>query len=145
MATGASRLDGVQLEFKNIAEDGKIYLSRSKTKVGRGSTIPVFLADELERLPKDDPCFLMTEYGRLFSEKAFGNKFKKWTTKAGIPHCTIHGLRKVIAVKLANLGMSKHHIGAWLAHSGTDQVDTYTQDADCDALIEDSMKALDWK
>ena len=39
----------------------------------------------------------------------------------------------------------KHHIGAWLAHSGTDQVDTYTQDADRDALIEDSMKALDWK
>ena len=144
MAAGASRIYGTQLGFKNIAEDGKIYLSRSKTKVGRGSTIPLFLAEELERLSKDDPCFLMTEFGRLFSEKAFGNKFKKWKTTAGISQCTIHGLRKAIAVKLAASGANKHEIAAWLAHDGTQTVDVYTKYVERDRLIEKAQKRLGW-
>jgi integrase len=145
MATGASRIDGVRLGFKNIAEDGKIYLSRSKTKVGRGSTIPAFLGEELERLPKDDECFLMTKYGHPFSEKAFENKFKKWATKAGIPQSTIHDLRKIIAVKLATSGANKHEIAAWLAHDGTQTVDVYTKDVERDRLIENAQKRLGWK
>ncbi len=144
MAAGASRIYGTQLGFKNIAEDGKIYLSRSKTKVGRGSTIPLFLAEELERLSKDDPCFLMTEFGRLFSEKAFGNKFKKWKTTAGISQCTIHGLRKASAVKLAASGANKHEIEAWLAHDGTQTVDVYTKYVERDRLIDKAQKRLGW-
>jgi integrase len=144
MATGASKVDGVNLGWKDV-KDGKISFDRLKTGQGRSSQIPKFLQDELDLIPADQDYFLMTSFGKQYSENGFGNKFKRWTGQAGIPHCTIHGLRKVIAVKLANLGMSKHHIGAWLAHAGTDQVDTYTQDADREALIEDSMKALKWK
>ena len=122
---------------------------------GKSASVEFLPEDEKQRtiifdmenkgLPEDDECFLMTKYGHPFSEKAFENKFKKWATKAGIPQCTIHGLRKIIAVKLATSGANKHEIAAWLAHDGTQTVDVYTKDVERDRLIENAQKRLGWK
>ena len=87
---------------------------------------------------------MITAYGKAYMSDGFGNKFKKWTTQAGIPQCTIHGLRKAIAVKLAASGANKHEIAAWLAHDGTQTVDVYTKDVERDRLIENAQKRLGW-
>ena len=74
----------------------------------------------------------------------FGNKFKRWATKAGIPHCTTHGLRSAMAVKLAHLGTTDQMIAAWLAHNGTGEVHTYTKNVEREKLAESSMQLLGW-
>lgn len=45
---------------------------------------------------------LVTEWGKPFSEKGFGNWFKKQCVRAGLPHCTAHGVRKSTARQLAD-------------------------------------------
>jgi integrase len=45
---------------------------------------------------------LVTEFGKPFSEKGFGNWFKKQCVRADLPHCTAHGVRKSTARQLAD-------------------------------------------
>jgi integrase len=44
---------------------------------------------------------LHTQYGEKFTANGLGMRMKKWTFEAGIPHCTLHGLRKARARQLA--------------------------------------------
>lgn len=144
MVTGASKADGLLLGWKDV-KDGKIFFNRLKTGQGKSVRIPQFLMSELERIPPQQETFIATSQGKPRSPNGFGNTFKRFVTQAGIPHCTTHGLRKAMAVKLAEGGMSKHVIGAWLAHNGTDQVDVYTKDRDREALVDEAMEFLNWK
>lgn len=144
MVTGASRTDAIAMGWHNV-KDGQICFARSKTTQERSITIPKFLMKDLERIPKSQKTFLVNQYGKPFGIDGIGSRFKKFVEEAGIPHCTIHGLRKAMAVKLAHGGLSKHVIGAWLAHSGTDLVDTYTKDRDRKALIDEALEFLNWE
>jgi hypothetical protein len=38
--------------------------------------------------------FLLSEHGKPYSRKGFGNKFRQWCDEAGLPQCSAHGLRK---------------------------------------------------
>lgn len=48
-----------------------------------------------------DTTYLATEYGRAFSVDGLGNRMRDWCDKAGLQHCSAHGLRKAAAVTLA--------------------------------------------
>lgn len=48
-----------------------------------------------------DFTYLVTEYGRAFSVDGLGNRMRDWCDRAGLPHCSAHGLRKAAAVTLA--------------------------------------------
>ena len=143
MCTGAARSDVVKLGWANV-KNNKIYFDRQKTNESKPSRIPSFLMEELKNIPKNQDTFLITAYGKAYMVDGFGNKFKKWATKAGIPHCTTHGLRSAMAVKLAHLGATDQMIAAWLAHNGTAEVHTYTKNVEREKLVESSMRLLDW-
>lgn len=143
MCTGAARSDVVKLGWGNV-KNNKIYFDRQKTDETKASRIPNFLMEELKNIPIDQGTFLLTAYGKAYLSDGFGNKFKKWATKAGIPHCTTHGLRSAMVVKLAHLGATDQMIAAWLAHNGTNEVNTYTKNVEREKLVESSMQLLDW-
>ena len=144
MCTGAARSDVVKLGWGNV-KNNKIYFDRQKTDESKASRIPSFLMEELKHIPRDQDTFLITAYGKAYMSDGFGNKFKKWATKAGIPHCTSHGLRSAMAVKLAHLGATDQMIAAWLAHNGTGEVRTYTKNVEREKLVESSMQLLGWR
>lgn len=50
--------------------------------------------------------FVVTSFGKPFTANGLGNKVREWCNEAGLPHCTLHGLRKAQSRRLAESGAS---------------------------------------
>lgn len=140
--TAKRRSDGVQLGQQHI-QDGCFYGIDEKT--GKPSWIPVAtqLQEAIDAMPKHDHlCFLVSERGRPFSAKSFGNRMRKWCDEAGLPHCTTHGLRKAVLRRLADAGIGNTGIKAVSLHSDDKEVAIYTAQANQRALAKSVMGAL---
>lgn len=85
--------------------------------------------------------FLISELGKPFSRKGFGNKFRQWCDEAGLPHCSEHGLRKAAARRFAEAGCSNQQIKAWTGHTTDSEVSRYTAAAD-QTLLSDAAAEL---
>jgi len=70
------------------------------------------LAAELALAPRGDLAFILTEYGKTYSEKGFGQWFNDKSRKAGLPGFTAHGIRKGAATIAANNGATVHQLMA---------------------------------
>ncbi len=92
--------------------------------------------------PHDHLTFLVTEYGKPFSKNGFGNKMKEWCIAAGLPHCTVHGLRKATMRRMAELGVGNAGMKAISMHSDDREVAVYTASANQRMLAERSMALL---
>ncbi len=59
--------------------------------------------------------YLLTDYGKAFSLKGLGNRISDWFTRAGLPHCTAHSVRKGLATTLAEREATDSMLdGFWL-------------------------------
>jgi integrase len=84
--------------------------------------------------------FLVTEYGKPFSEAGFGN----WRCdEAGLSDCSSHGLRKAIARRMAEAGMSPHQIQAITGHTTLKEIERYTKAVRQKLIAEMAMRGLD--
>lgn len=140
--TAKRRSDGVQLGRQHI-QDGCFYGIDEKT--GKPSWIPVApqLQAAIDAMPKHDHlCFLVSERGRPFSAKSFGNRMRKWCDEAGLPHCTTHGLRKAVLRRMAEAMMGNAAMKAVSLHSDDKEVAIYTAQANQRLLAESAMRAL---
>ena len=70
------------------------------------------LREALGAITHDQSTFLVTEYGKPFSDNGFGNKMRQWCNDAGLPECSSHGLRKASATILAEAGATEHQLMA---------------------------------
>ena len=73
--------------------------------------------------------FLLTDYGKPWSNAGFGYKIRDWCDAAGLPQCSVHGLRKAAAAELAELGCTAHEIMAITGHESLQEVERYTKAA----------------
>ncbi|WP_426034591.1 integrase arm-type DNA-binding domain-containing protein [Cypionkella sp. TWP1-2-1b2] len=69
-----------------------------------------------------------TPYTRVVGRK-FCNGFREWCDAAGLPHCSVHGLRKDAAARLAELGRTEFEIMAITGHQTSKEVTRYTKAA----------------
>jgi integrase len=81
----------------------------------------------IDASPTGDLAFLVTAQGRPFTNNGFGNRFREWRDKAGLPHCSVHGLRKAAAARLAELGCTEFEIMAITGHQTSKEVNRYTK------------------
>src|SRR5690606_33249672 len=86
--------------------------------------------------------FLLSEHGKPYSRKGFGNKFRQWCDEAGWPQCSAHGLRKAAARRFAEAGCSNQQIKSWTGHTTDSEVSRYTAAADQQALSDDAGEML---
>ncbi|WP_164890527.1 hypothetical protein [Mesorhizobium sp. M7A.F.Ca.US.002.01.1.1] len=70
------------------------------------------LEDELSFAPAGNLRFLVTEYGRPFSENGLGNKMRQWCDEAGLPGCSAHGVRNAGATVAAENGATHEQLKA---------------------------------
>lgn len=126
--TGAARQDLVRLGWQNV-KAGRICYQRHKTGIGGDYLVSPALAEELARVPQDRLLFLTHTGGRPYRAESFGNWFKDQCKAAGLPHCSIHGLRKGQATRIADEGGSELEIMAFLAHATPKEGATYTKKA----------------
>jgi integrase len=105
---------------------------------------PAQLAEAIEAMPAIGiETVLINEYGRPFSQKGFGNWFKKQCIRAQLPHCTAHGVRKATARQLAEHAEATQQqlkaAGGW---SGDREVSTYVAEANQKKLAKAALTRL---
>jgi hypothetical protein len=71
----------------------------------------------------------MTDHGQPFTPAGFGGWFREQCDKAGLKHCSAHGLRKAGASIAAENGASPHQLMAIFGWLTLKEAERYTQAA----------------
>lgn len=140
--TWQRRGDAATFGRKHV-KDGKYRVTHAKT--GKVGWLP--FAPQLEAAIDAMPLtgtgtYLVTSFGKPFSKAGLGNKMRAWCDAAGLPHCTMHGLRKAAARRAADLGASQQGLKAVGMWSGDHEVATYVADADQARLAATTLNAV---
>ncbi len=130
---GCRRSDVVRLGRPHIS-NGWIRFTSYKGRNRKPIKVEQPMSTKLEAViaasETGDMTFLQTEYGRAFSAEGFGNRFKAWCEKAGLPHCSAHGVRKGRATIEAENGATPHQLMAWFGWLDLKEAETYTKKAE---------------
>lgn len=88
-------------------------------------------------------CFLITERGKPFkTADSFGVWFKKACVAAGLPHCTMHGLRKATLRRMAELRMTNKDMKSVSGQRSDKTLAKYIEKADQARLADAAMTQL---
>ena len=139
--TGAARSDICKMTWENIKGD-RIFYKRGKTEVGGGYIIQNELATELAKLDPNIPYLVSHSGGLPYKPETFGNWFKAQCMKAGLEHCSLHGIRKGQATAIADSGGSEFEVMAFLAHASPKEAATYTRKANRNKLADSGLSRL---
>lgn len=97
----------------------------------------------LDALPAAPIKHLVTTmYGKPFSESGLGNRMRKWCNEAGLPHCSIHGVRKATSRRLAETGATDAEGQAVTGHKKAETFATYRAKANRSGLATRAMSNL---
>ncbi len=143
--TGQRRGDLVQFGKQHV-RDGYLVFTQNK---GRNRNpirleLPIIpaLRKVLDASPTGDLTFLVTTYRKAFTNNGFGNRFREWCDAAGLPHCSVHGLRKAAAARLAELGCTEFEIMSITGHRTSKEVTRYTRAASQKTRAESALRRL---
>jgi integrase len=143
LLTGQRRSDIVRMGWQHIT-DGAIAVKQAKT--GAPLLIPLdidpLLPEALAAAPKTNMTFLVTKSGAPISPRGFTNWFRLKCNEASLPECSAHGLRKLVATRLANIGCSEDEIKAITGHKSSSEVARYTKARDQKRLAESAAGKL---
>ena len=119
-------------------------LEVTQEKTGAVVSLPVLpaLAESIMAAKPSALVFLLSDHGKPYSRKGFGNKFRQWCDEAGLPKCSAHGLRKAAARRFAEAGCSNQQIKAWTGHTTDTEVSRYTAAVDQQALADAAGEKL---
>ena len=111
LATFARRSDAVRLGPQHV-RDGRLQFRARKN--GEDVDIPIIgeLSAALAVHDSGSLCFMLTEFGKPFSDAGFGNWFADRCKAAGVPG-RAHGLRKLAAVRMAYADATVYQLMAW--------------------------------
>jgi integrase len=86
-----------------------------------------------------DLTFLVTAYGKPFTEAGFGNWFRDRCDEAGLPRCTAHGLKKAGATIAAENGATTRQLMAMFDWDTPAMAEVYTRAAEQRRLAGEAM------
>jgi integrase len=86
-----------------------------------------------------DLTFLVTAYGKPFTEAGFGNWFRDRCDEAGLPRCTAHGLKKAGATIAAENGATTRQMMAMFDWDTPAMAEVYTRAAEQKRLAGEAM------
>lgn len=144
--TGCRRADVVTFGPQHI-RDGWLTYTQNKNKNNKPVTLslPVLpvLANAIAATPSGHLTFLVSQYGKPYTVEGFGKRWRQWATKAGLPHCTPHGLRKAGSVRAAENGATASQLMAIFGWRDIKQAEIYTRMAKQKTLASEGMKTID--
>jgi integrase len=136
--TGQRRSDVLHMGWQHV-RNGKIAVRQEKTNTPLLIPIAPELADALALVPRTNMTFVLNERGAPYSKEGFSNWMRARCDEAGLPQCSSHGLRKLTATRLAELGCSEREIMAITGHRSVSEVSRYTKAASQAKLAEQAM------
>ncbi len=144
LGTGAARQDVAGMGPINV-KGGAIWYVRGKT--GGRVELPIALLPDLARelavRNRITDTFVTHGDGKPYAVAAFGNWFRDKISEAGLPkECSLHGLRKHGATRLAERGASEFQIAAFLGHETTQEARRYVAAANRVTMASDALRLL---
>jgi len=143
--TGQRRSDLVVFGKQHV-RDGWLVFTQHKGRNKSPVRMQIPIVPELQRIidasPTGDLTFLVTAFNRPFTSNGFGNRFRKWCNEAGLSHCSVHGLRKAAAARLAELSCTEFEIMAITGHRTSKEVTRYTRAASQKTRAESAFKRM---
>lgn len=140
--TAARRCNVARLTRDDL-QDGRIVVAHAKD--GNVTSVPMLESTRaaLEALPAAPIRHLVvTQYGKPFTVNGLGGRMRDWCDAAGLPGCTLHGLRKAISRQLAESGATDAEGQAVTGHKKSDQFAYYRQSANRAALADRALSNL---
>ncbi len=144
LGTGAARQDVARMGFANIRDGALVYV---RGKTGGRVQLPLALMPELARelgaRSEGRAVFITTAQGKPYTVAGFGNWFRGRVEEAGLPaECSLHGLRKHGAARLAELGATEWQIMAFLGHESPHEARRYVAAANRATMAADALRLL---
>lgn len=143
----AQRRSDIILMGRQHVRKGVLHFTQFKGRNRNPITLDLPIPHDLQVIIDATECgdmtFLVTEFGKPFSAKGFGNRMRKWCDQAGLPECTSHGLRKARASRMADRGATGHQIKAITGHQTLKEVDRYTRAAEQRRLAKSATALMD--
>lgn len=143
--TGQRRADLVQLGRQHI-RDGWLVFTQHKGRNHKPVRLELPIIPELQRVidatPTGDLTYLVNAFNRPFTSNGFGNRFRKWCDEAELSNCSVHGLRKAAAARLAELGCTEFEIMAITGHTTSKEVTRYTRAASQKTRAESALRRM---
>lgn len=146
MTTTARRDDLRQLGRQNeFTRDGRRWIGWTQAKAPNARVeMPMPAALIAEVSGHAQMTYLLTEYGKPFSNAGLGNAFRKWAVAAGLERRSLHGVRKGVASLLTAQGASTPEIDVLLGHEmGSGETRVYTRAAARRSLAESVVARID--
>lgn len=131
--TGARGCDARKFGPAMVKEGWLKFHQQKLVKKARGWVeLPLHeeLVRELEGIADDALAFVLTPYGKAYSQKGFGNWFNAKCREAGLEDCTAHGLRRAAATIAADRGANVFQLMATFGWMTEQQAIHYTTEAD---------------
>jgi integrase len=143
--TGQRRSDVVKFGRQHI-KNGWLTFTQVKNRKTKPVTLSIpimpWLQSAIDASPCGDLTFLVTEFGRPFTGNGFGNKFRDWCDRAGLNHCSAHGLRKAGACIAAENGATEKQLMAIFGWQTMKEAAHYTKMANQKRLAASAMPLL---
>jgi integrase len=136
--TGLRRGDVAKLGPDNV-KNGRITAVAGKTTKDVDVMIAPALQEAIGAMPRIGETFLETSQGKPFSDSGLGNWFRDRCNEAGLPHCSMHGLRKALTTIAAESGATQRQLKALGQWSNDAEVATYTAKAEAKGLADGAI------
>ena len=141
--TAARRCNVATLTRDDIRE-GRIFTEHAKGN--NAASVPMLATTRaaLEALPAAPiKHLIVTQHGKPFSVAGLGNKMRQWCDEAGLPQCSMHGLRKAISRILAERGATDAEGQAVTGHKKAATFAHYRAKANRAGLADRAMGLMD--
>jgi integrase len=136
----AQRRGDISRMGRQHVRNGMLEVRQEKTGVVLQIPLHTELRAILEATTNEHLTFLTTRTGTPYHRNDLSLQFRKWCDEAGLPQrCSIHGLRKAAARRLAEAGCSSHEIGAITGHRTLKELERYTRSAEQARLARQAM------
>lgn len=136
--TGMRRGDVARFGPDNV-KAGRVAAVAGKTAKAVNVILAPDLKAAIDATPTGKETFLVTSQGNAFTDAGLGNWFRERCDEAGLPHCSMHGLRKALASIAADEGATQQQIKALGQWSNDAEVATYTAGANQGRLADEAI------
>jgi integrase len=135
---GPQHIRGDRLDLRHTKNDAEAFIPITPELRAAIDAMPRPPAGTIAPL-----SFLHTRNGTPRSPNGLGGDFRRWCDAAGLPkHCSLHGLRKGGARRLAEAGASTKEIQSITGHKTLSEVQRYVDAADKAKLAEQAIAKL---
>ena len=141
--TAARRCNVAELTRDDI-RDGRIITQHAKDGNQASVRMLATTREALEALPAAPIKHLViTTFGKPFTVNGLGNRMRKWCDEAKLPHCSMHGLRKALARRVAETGSTDAEGMSITGHKKADTFIGYRKKAERSGMADKAMDRIE--